>query len=202
LVAEAIKRQSLMLVEDIAQDFCAFYEQNRFSSPEETSDLLVMSFDGKAIVMRHDSLREVTKKAATNQDQKLQTRLSQGEKCNRKRMAQVANVYTVKAHERTAESIMKCSSAKESNVTHFRPRVRNKRVWTSVERKVIEEAFLEALQRDPKQSRKWIILVDGHPHQIKQIKRAMKRFKVKAVLIQDFIHVLEYLWKASEIPSN
>jgi predicted nucleic acid-binding Zn-ribbon protein len=173
------KRQSLMLVEDIAQDFCAFYEQNRFYTPEETSDLLVMSFDGKGIVMRHDSLREVTKKAATNQDQKLQTRLSQGEKRNRKRMAQVATVYTVKAHERTAESIMKCSSAKESNVTHFRPRVRNKRVWASVEREaiaVIEEAFLEALQRDPKQSRKWIILVDGHPHQIKQIKRAMKRF--------------------------
>ena len=194
------KRQSLMLVEDIAQDFCAFYEQNRFYTPEETSDLLVMSFDGKGIVMRHDSLREVTKKAATNQDQKLQTRLSQGEKRNRKRMAQVATVYTVKAHERTAETIMKCSSAKESNVTHFRPRVRNKRVWASVEREaiaVIEEAFLEALQRDPKQSRKWIILVDGHPHQIKQIKRAMKRFKVKAVLIQDFIHVLEYLWKAT-----
>jgi len=97
---------------------------------------------------------------------------------------------------------MECSLAKESNVTHFRPRVRNKRVWASVEREAIEEAFLEALQRYLKQSRKWIILVDGHPHQIKQIKRAMKRFKVKAVLIQDFIHVLEYLWKASEIPSN
>ena len=90
LVAEAIKRQSLMLVEDIAQDFCAFYEQNRFYSPEETSDLLVISFDGKGIVMRHDSLREVTKKAATNQVQKLQTRLSLGEKRHRKRMAQVA----------------------------------------------------------------------------------------------------------------
>lgn len=194
------KRQSLMVVEDVAQDFCSFYEQNRFSSPEPTKDLLVMSFDGKGIVMRHDSLREVTKKAATNQDQKLQTRLSQGEKRNRKRMAQVATVYTVKAHERTAESIMKCSPTEETNVTHLRPRARNKRVWASVEReaiKVIEEAFAEALQRDPKQSRKWVILVDGHPHQIKQIKRVMKRFKVKAVLIQDFIHVLEYLWKAT-----
>lgn len=152
------KRQSLMLVEDVAQDFCSFYEQVRFLSPEQTTDLLVISFDGKGIVMRHDSLREVTKKAATNQDQKLQTRLSQGEKRNRKR------------------------------------------IWASVKRDaitVIEEAFAEALQRDPKQSRKWIILVDGHPHQIKQIKRVMKRLKVKAVLIQDFIHVLEYLWKAT-----
>lgn len=194
------KRQALMLVEDMAQDFCSFYEQNRFLSPEQTTDLLVMSFDGKGIVMRHDSLREATKKAATNQDQKLQTRLSQGEKRNRKRMAQVATVYTVKAHERTAESIMKCSSTEASNVSHLRPRVRNKRVWASVKRDaitVIEEAFAEALQRDPMQSRKWVILVDGHPHQIKQIKRVMKRFKVKAILIQDFIHVLEYLWKAT-----
>ena len=194
------KRQALMLIEDIAQDFCSFYEQARFKTPEQTTDLLVMSFDGKGIVMRHDSLREATKKAATNNEQKLQTRLSQGEKRNRKRMAQVATVYTVKAHERTAESIMKCSSTEEPNVTHVRPRVRNKRVWASVERDslaVIEEAFSEALQRDPRQSREWVILVDGHPHQIKQIKKVMKRLKVKAVIIQDFIHVLEYLWKAT-----
>ncbi len=45
------KRQSLMLVEDVAQYFCSFYEQNRFVSPEQTNDLLVMSFDGKGIVM-------------------------------------------------------------------------------------------------------------------------------------------------------
>ncbi len=69
--------------------------------------------------------------AAPNQGQKLQTRLSQGEKRNRKRMAQVATVYTVKAHEQTAESIMKCSATEASNVTQFRPRVRNKRVWAS-----------------------------------------------------------------------
>ena len=49
------------------------------------------------------------------------------------------------------------------------------------------------LSEDPKQSRKWVMLVDGHPHQINQIKQVMKGFKVKAVLIQDFIHVLAYL---------
>ncbi len=195
------KRQALQLVEDIAQDFNAFYAQNRFEKPENTEDLLVMSFDGKGIVMRHDSLREATKKAANNQEQKLQTRLSQGEKRNRKRMAQVATVYTVQAHERTAESIMKCAPAeKETKVTYLRPKLRNKRVWASVKREaitVIEEAFAEALQRDPEQNREWVILVDGHPHQIKQIKKVMKRLKLKAVIIQDFIHVLEYLWKAT-----
>lgn len=194
------KRQALMLVDDASEDFCAFYERVRFSKPEDTHDLLVMSFDGKGVVMRHDGLRAATKKAAENQNKKLQTRLSQGEKRNRKRMAQVATVYTVKAHERTAESIMKCSPINDNNISYLRPRVRNKRVWASVQRDaitVIEEAFREALQRDPQQSREWVILVDGHPHQIKQIKTVMKQLKIKAVIIQDFIHVLEYLWKAT-----
>jgi len=59
------------------------------------------------------------------------------------------------------------------------------------------EAFQEALQRDPMQCRKWVILVDGHPHQIKLITRIMKQLKIKAVILQDFIHVLEYIWAAA-----
>jgi len=62
----------------------------------------------KGIVMRHDSLRECTKKAA-EKAKKLESRLSPGEKKDRKRMAQVAAVYTVQAHIRTGESIMKVS---------------------------------------------------------------------------------------------
>ncbi len=42
--------------------------------------------------------------------------------------------------------------------------------WASIENKaedVIETAFLEVLQRDPKQQRQWVVLIDGHPHQIR-----------------------------------
>lgn len=191
------KRQAMFLVNDIAQDFEAFYARQRFLEPEKTDDLLVLSFDGKGIVMRHDSLRSATKKTANAQKHKLQTRLSQGEKRNHKRMAQVATVYTVKHHIRPAESIIKRTP---DNVTYLRPQIRNKRVLASVERNsetVIIEAFQEALQRDPTQSRQWVILVDGHPHQIKLIKRVMRQLKIKVPIIQDFIHVLEYVWKAA-----
>jgi len=51
-----------MVVNDAAQDFEEFYAQNRLCEPENTSDLLVLSFDGKGIVMRHDSLRSATTK--------------------------------------------------------------------------------------------------------------------------------------------
>ena len=191
------KRQGLNLVRDVAQDFEYFYKKKRFITPEETSDLLILTFDGKGIVMRPDSLRECTKKAA-KKSKKLNSRLSSGEKKDRKRMAQVAAVYTVQAHIRTTESIMK--PAKNDNVLPFRTPVRNKRVWASVEceaEHVIEGAFLEALQRDPKQQRKWVVSIDGLPQQIRLIKKVMKRLQVKATLVMDFIHVLEYLWKAA-----
>ena len=76
----------------------------------------------------------------------------------------------------------------------------NKRVWASVERdgeQVIEEAFDEALKRDPKQERQWVIVVDGHPHQLKMIERTASKKQVKVNIVMDFIHVLEYLWKAA-----
>ena len=190
------KRQSLTIVKDVARDFESFYKKTRFIEPEDTLDLLVLTFDGKGIVMRPDSLRECTKKNAKKSN-KLTSRLSQGEKKDRKRMAQVAAVYTVQSHIRTAESIMK---PPDNNVIPFRTPIRNKRVWASVEREaevVIEEAFQEALQRDPEQTRQWVILIDGLPHQIKLIKKVMKRLNVKATIVMDFIHVLEYLWKAA-----
>ncbi len=102
------KRQSLNVVRDVAQDVESFYEKKRFIKPEETSDLLILTFDGKGIVMRPDSLRECTKKSA-KKAKKLSSRLSPGEKKDRKRMAQVASVYTMQAHIRTSESIIKVS---------------------------------------------------------------------------------------------
>ncbi len=191
------KRQSLNIVRDVAQDFECFYKKKRFIKPEETSDLLILTFDGKGIVMRPDSLRECTKKAA-QKSKKLNSRLSAGEKKDRKRIAQVAAVYTVQAHIRTGESVM--TPSEDDNILPFRTPVRNKRVWASVEREaeqVIEEAFLEALQRDPNQQREWVVLIDGLPQQIRLIEKVMKRLQVKASIVMDFIHVLEYLWKAA-----
>jgi hypothetical protein len=189
------KRQSMNIVKEIAEDFVPFYEQNARLTQEETTDILALSFDGKGIVMRPDGLRDCTKKAA-EKSKKLNSRLSPGEKKDRKRMAEVATVYTTKAHIRTAETIMK----HEENVHPIRVPPRNKRVWASVEREcedVIEEAFKEACQRDPEHQREWVVLVDGLPHQLKLIDRVMKRLDVKATIVMDFIHVLEYLWKAA-----
>lgn len=192
------KRQSLQLVHDVSQDFEAYYQQNRFPLGEDTSDLLVLTFDGKGVVMRKEGLRECTRKNAEKSN-KLESRLSPGEKKDRKRMAMVAAVYTVTAHERTAQSVMNLGQ-KNENVLPFRAPVRNKRVWASLEREaedVIREAFEEARQRDPEQKRTWVILIDGLPHQIRMINKVKSEMNLEATIVMDFIHVLEYLWKAA-----
>jgi hypothetical protein len=45
------KRQSQTVVKDVAQDFEYYYQQNELSKREETQDILVLTCDGKGIVM-------------------------------------------------------------------------------------------------------------------------------------------------------
>ena len=55
--------------------------------------------------MHPESLREATKAAAEAGEPKQLTRLSPGEKRNRKRMATVVSVYEVEPHPRSAEQV-------------------------------------------------------------------------------------------------
>jgi hypothetical protein len=57
--------------------------------------------------------------------------------------------------------------------------------------------FEEAQRRDLEHKRPWVMLVDGHLDQLKPIWANIKHFGVEVILILDFIHVLEYLWKAA-----
>ncbi len=103
--ASLAKRQAEELALRAAQDFEKFYQQ-REQQQLETSSILVISTDGKGIVVRKDDLRQQTRKSADKQNHKMQKRLSKGEKRNRKRMAQVASVYTVAPFIRSAEDIL------------------------------------------------------------------------------------------------
>jgi hypothetical protein len=80
------------LAQRSAADFDAFYE-GRQRPAGDPGDVVVLSCDGKGIIMRHETLRPVTAEAATNASNKLPTRLSRGEKRNRERMSDVGVVY-------------------------------------------------------------------------------------------------------------
>lgn len=90
------KRQVEDLAGRTAVDFEAFYLQ-RPAPTGILGDLLVLQVDGKGIVMRSDALRPATAKAATKESHKLNTRLSKGEKRNRKRLAELGRVSLAEA---------------------------------------------------------------------------------------------------------
>lgn len=192
------KLQAEQLVAKASQDFEAFYSSRKGNKSERAEDILAISLDGKGVVMRKEGLRESTRKAAEKEKHKLKTRLSRGEKGNRKRMATVAAVYDIEEHYRTAEQIMNIEERSEQ----AKPKPTNKRVWASIKREPIEvakEAFDEAELRDPDRKRKWAVLVDGHVRQLDNVWSQITERGLEGVVtpILDFIHVLEYLWKAA-----
>jgi hypothetical protein len=189
------KRQCEELMVKVSQDFDEFYAQRTQGGAEVSTDLLVITTDGKGIVMHSADLREATAKAAQKSGQSPKTRLSPGEKRQRKRMATVAAVYSTPRFERRAEQII----ALDGDPLQ-RPAITHKRVWASVEqdaKTVIQSAFDEASRRDPQQQRTWVMLVDGEEHQLDYAKASARKAGVSLTIILDFIHVLEYLWKAA-----
>lgn len=198
------KRQVEELAVKVSQDFDAFYGGQEAPSGDPTSDILVATTDGKGIVMHEEDLRPATRKAARKAGRDKSARLNPGEKLNRKRMATVAAVYDLKAEVRTPEQVMKlCSDEKEGG--DKRPRATDKRVWASVEHEqseVIQAMLDEALKRDPDQKRPWAILVDGGEEQLEIILRFLRDLKLDVTLVLDFIHVLEYVWKAAHALFN
>jgi hypothetical protein len=194
--AKVAKRQVEELSVRAAQDFDAFYERRTLPT-ESTCDLLVLSTDAKGIVVRHEDLRKATRLAADKSNRKLEMRLSPGEKSNRKRMAQVSTVYTVEPWYRSAADVV--HDLRDDKAKPKRPRPRDKRVWANVTkqpRRVIREAFEEASRRDPEHRRRWVVLVDGEPKQLRAVKAEARRVGVEITIILDIIHVLEYLWAA------
>ena len=195
-------RQVSELAARAAADVDQFYLTRDL--PEEAgADVLALSFDGKGIVVRPDALRPATAKAATSA--KLSTRLSKGEKRNRKRMAEVGAVYQVIPAPRTAADIIALATAVPGDADGAAAKAAGPKTvgkWltasvTDTTARVVTSVFDEAGRRDPDHARTWIALVDGNNHQIDQIKAHARARKITVTIIIDFIHVLEYIWKAA-----
>ncbi len=196
------KKTIELLTRKAAVDFDTFYEQKLTMKQPSVKQLplLILTTDGKGIVMRHEDLREATRKKAEQGKHKLNKRMSKGEKANAKRMATVASVYSIDRFLRTAEQIV--MEMKASEVPIVRPRPSEKRVWASIEHtsdKVTADIFEEALHRDPKQEQEWVCLLDGDPRQLKRIRSTAKKKGIKITIVMDVIHVIEYLWKAARV---
>jgi hypothetical protein len=190
------KRQVEDLAERGAADFEDFYARRQ--QPGDPGDVLVISADGKGIVMRPEALRPATAHAASRATNKLETRLSKGEKRNRKRMAEVGAVYDITPMPRSPAHIL----AGPDGVGPAPPAPTATSKWLTASvvddaSTVIGKVFDEAERRDPRHQRTWIALVDGNNHQIEAIHAEAHRRDVTVSVLIDFIHVLEYLWRAA-----
>jgi hypothetical protein len=204
------KRAIEKSIQNAAQDFDAFYSEDdsgREKGKECANDLLVMSSDGKGVVVRKSDLREETRKRAEREKkQKRKKRLTPGQKKNRKRMAVVGAVYGTERNIRTPEEVMGPSEpeASDNNVVPLKPkrtRPKNKRVWASLEKDadvVMDQIFEEGMKRDPEKKRQWVYIADGDLHQLARVEDFATLYGVATLaIICDFVHVLEYLWDAS-----
>lgn len=199
--AHVPKRQSEQLVARASIDFDAFYAQDSAPpEPQASEPILVLSADGKGVVMREQDLRKETQKAAQKRKQKLASKLSKGEKKGKKRMATVASVYSIEPFERTPEQVEATVMQRLRLVEAKRPRPEQKRVWASLQKEpkeVIGEVFDEALGRDPNQQKQWIALVDGNKTQLDLFQEYAQTYSIGLTIILDLMHVLSYLWKAA-----
>jgi hypothetical protein len=150
--------------------------------------------------MRPGALRAATAKAAARLG-KMRTRLTAGEKPNRKRMAALVTVYDAEPAKRRPHDVIAPPGGRHGS-RPLRPGPKALAKWLagSVRKDpadMIAAAFDEAEARDPGHLRTWVVLVDGAEHQLGLIRAEAGRRGVTIHIVIDIIHVLEYLWGAA-----
>ncbi len=193
------KRQVEQIVYDAAQDFDAFYAQPCSPTLQQSAQakpIQVLTFDSKGVVMRKEALREATRKKVEARAQHAPRGFARQDKSNRKRMATVAGIYHIDRHSRSPHTVARQFAPLRlvPNNPPLAPKPVGKKLWASLQKPmktVIEAACAEGLRRDPQQQAAWVVLVDGDPTQIDDIKKAAQAHGVSVVMILDIIHALE-----------
>ncbi len=200
------KRQAKKVVIEASKDFEEFYEYKKTEEKQEATELplIILTSDGKGVVMRHEDLRDETKKRAEKKKKEINKgKLTTGKRPNSKRMATVASVYEIDRFIRKPEDVHKeFFNKSDSKEKTKRPSPVAKRVWAGLKRPgeyTINEMFEEALQRPGSDKKEWVALVDGDLNQIKKIKKLSRKYNKKLTIICDIIHILEYVWEAGKV---
>jgi hypothetical protein len=186
-----------------AERFCQDQDGRRDravpAAGQEDLPPLAISADGKGVAMRPEA-RRGTATAPGSRVRNFQHRRGTGEK-GHKRMAETGAVFDVQVPDgppRTPEQVMRPDP--DPRARPAAPRAVNRWYTTDIAagRDVtIGKVFDEASRRDPGRRRRWIALVDGDIYQLGLIHAEAAARGVTVTIVIDFIHVLEYLWKAA-----
>jgi hypothetical protein len=200
------KRQLEQVIAAAAADAERFYQdrnQDRAAVPaageqEQGLPPLAISAGGKGVAMLPGARRRRTR-APEQKVRTFEKRAGTGEKKGCKRMAETGAVFDVAVPEqqpRTPEQVMRPDPGAGTTA----PRAQNR--WyacdiTAGRDVTIGKIFDEADRRDPGHHRTWIALADGDIYQLGLIQAAAAARGITLAIVIDFIHVLEYLWKAA-----
>jgi hypothetical protein len=195
-VVESIQKQTGLTLSKLsceqmaaaaAEDFDAFYQQRVRRAPKQTGPILVASADCKGVPM------------VKPQGAEKNVRRNKGQKKNKKKMATVATVFTTQPRVRSPEQVVASlfeDGPHESDKASVR--CEEKRVWASLQKskdEVIAEVADEVSRRDRKGDKQRVAVVDGE----RALQMRVGKFLPSILLILDFLHVLEKLWKAAYV---
>jgi hypothetical protein len=206
VIGQQVGTQQLMQITvQAAHDVRDFYQQHPVPAPAThpgepaPRDLLVLSIDATGVNMIDSGLREP---APTRPDgpQPPSAQLACRERAGRTRMAVVTALYDCAPAVRDPGDILP-ADATERTTRRPGPTAVNRELDASIvdsTTPMTRRLFDRAQQRDPQHRRRWIALVDGNNHQIDRIRAEAHAHGVHVDIIVDFVHILEYLWKAAE----
>lgn len=170
---------------DASLDFEAFYAL-RARSRGRRGPVLVAALDGKGIPMvRPEPAPHVVRRG-------------KGEKANKKRMATVAAVFTMKPRVRTSVEVVASLFDGQPLRSSVRKGPEDKRVWASLlagKDAFVQDVVAEVNRRDPRRRKTRVVVTDGE----RALQQRAARALPGAVIVLDFLHVLEKLWIAAHV---
>jgi len=171
-----------------AADVSAYYAQKPAPVVSSEAEILVIQADGKGVPM------------ILAEPQPDKVRLGKGEKNGRKKEAIVTSAYTIKPFIHTPEQVIASyydreASCKDKISLNQPSKPQNKHLWATLDGK---DAALSRLAkqievRQGSHIQQKVALCDGCPSLQSRIAKQFSDF----VLILDFIHANEYLWKVA-----
>ena len=171
-----------------------FRQEQPVPKPAEEGEIFVVGGDGKGVPMRR-----------SEHESKPGPHRTKGEKANKKRMAIVGTIYSVKHYRRTPQQIVAALFEDGPKPEEPRPLPCHKHLWACLtysegdeHREGLAEVFGwmtdELAQRNPNQAKTTVCLMDGQ-ESLWQAQR--EHLPSPCLEVLDLMHVMPRLWEAA-----
>lgn len=197
-----LEMQAERISNKLSEEVEVFYEEEAIL-PQEEGSFFAAGFDDKGVpILPAEVNREIDSGGA---------RLGKGQKKGVKKSSTVSVTYSFDPNIRTAEEVIaslfkekKDVEIKNNEYLEPKQQAKNKhiRAFLSDKKKAMEYGFENIQKRSADEKKNIVILIDGDRGLEKAIDRAVESKDINDRIIfkvLDFIHVVEYIWKAANI---